>query len=71
MKSLNLKLSDSLVKQIQMKASEMHTDMNSVVVKALEKFLFFSEIELFRNELSEKNKQNGWASEEDLFNDVS
>ena len=71
MKNLDLKLSDSLAQKIQLKASEMHTDVNSVIVKALEKFLFISEIESLRDELSEKNKAKGWASEEDLFNDLS
>jgi len=71
MKSLNLEVSDSLAKQIQLKASELHTDVNDVVVKALEKFLFFSELESFRTKLSEKNNNTGWSSEEDLFNDIS
>jgi len=71
MKHLNLELSDSLAKQIQVKASELHTDVNSVVIKALEKFLFFSEIDLFRKDLAEKNKQGGWNTEDDLFNEVS
>ena len=71
MKNLDLKLSDSLAQKIQLKASEMHTDVNSVIVKALEKFLFISEIESLRDELSEKNKAKGLASEEDLFNDLS
>lgn len=70
MTTFQLNLSDQLAKDLQKKASELNTDVNKVIVNAVERVLFLSRFEELRKDFNNRNTI-GWQTEEDLFKDIS
>lgn len=71
MKTLQLNVPDQLEKELQIKAIEMNTDVNVLIVNAVEKFFFMTKVEELRKDIKENYNSSKWQSEEDVFNDIS
>ena len=68
---LSLTITDRLLDKIEEVANKMHIDKDVLIVKAVKKYLFISEVKEIRKKLKPIIQKQGFKSEEDIFNSVS
>ncbi len=69
--SISLKLRSPLKKRLEKRAKELKIKTTTLIVKALEDFLYLEQINGLRTLLAEIASKNGYFSEEDVFKKIS
>ena len=69
--SVSIQLDTQLLAALARKAKELNTDTQSLIVKAINDLLYWDKVERLQPSLEAKAKQQGFSSEEDIFNAIS
>lgn len=69
--TINIKLKPSILRSLEQKTSELKTDADHVVNKALEDYFYVERLNAMRKQLQGKAKEQGFESEEDIFDAIS
>jgi len=71
MHTISLRINNNIQKQLELKAKELNTDTNNVILKALDDFLYFERIKQLRSKLKKSFFKKGIKSEDNLFDIIS
>lgn len=69
--TISIKLKPSILRSLEQKTNELKTDADNVVNKALEDYFYVERLNAMRQQLRGKAKEQGFDSEEDIFEAVS
>ncbi len=69
--TISIKLKPSVLRSLEKKANELKTDADNVVNKALEDYFYVERLNTMRQQLRGKAEEEGFGSEEDIFDAVS
>jgi len=69
--SINISLSDDLLKDLDSLSSELDLNRDELIIRAIRKYLLISEIRKIRNDLNLKLDKNRFKSEDDIFDAIS
>jgi len=68
---INIKLKPSILRRLEQKTNELKTNADNVVNKALEDYFYTERLNAMRQKLRGKAKEQGFDSEEDIFEAIS
>ena len=71
MTTLTIRLEEKLRKQLEDKASELETNPDDLIIKAIKDFLYLERVNQLRDSLQGKAEQSGFESEEAIFDGIS
>lgn len=69
--TISIKLKPSVLRSLEQKTNELKTNADNVVNKALEDYFYVERLNAMRQQLRDKAKEQGFASEEDIFEAIS
>lgn len=69
--AVTFRLQETLVAQMELRAKELQIDLQSLVEKAIEDFLFAQRLDALRDRLGSHVKSLGFEREEDIFEEIS
>jgi hypothetical protein len=69
--TIKIKLKPSVLRSLEQKAKELNTNADDVVNKALEDYFYVERLNAMRQRFREKAKEQGFDSEEDIFDAIS
>lgn len=69
--NLNIRIKPALMRRLDQKTKMLNLDTEALINKALEDFFYFDRLNALRNEVKNKAKEQGFESEEDIFNAIS
>ena len=69
--TINIKLKPSILRRLEQKTNELKTNADNVVNKALEDYFYTERLNAMRQKLRGKAKEQGFDSEEDIFEAIS
>lgn len=68
---MSLVINDNLLNKIQEVADKLHIGKDELIIKAVKKYLFISEVKDIRKKLKPIVQKQGFKNEDDIFNVVS
>ena len=71
MVAISVNLDDDLMNQIRDRAKSLGINEESLVVKAIQEYLFLNKVDAIREKMGEHFRNIGIQSEEDIYESVS
>ncbi|HEV7349313.1 hypothetical protein [Telluribacter sp.] len=69
--TIKIKLKPSILRSLEQKTKELKTNADDVVNKALEDYFYLERLNAMRQQFRGKAREQGFDSEEDLFESIS
>jgi uncharacterized protein YigA (DUF484 family) len=68
---LTINLKPSLLQRLEQRKQELKTNTDALINKALEDFFYFERLNALRQNLKNQAQEQGFQTEEDIFNAIS